>query len=62
MKFKKSHIRMHFYILPAVFLIITLYFTYHLIQGKRGLFRLFELNNELNQAQVLLDKSGKEKN
>ena len=62
MKFKKSRIRMHFYILPLIFLMITLYFTYHLIQGERGLFRLFELNNELDQAQVLLNKSEKEKN
>lgn len=62
MKFKKSRLRMHFYILPFIFLMITLYFTYHLIQGERGLFRLFELNNELDQAQVLLNKSEKEKN
>ena len=62
MKLKKSRIRMHFYILPLIFLMITLYFTYHLIQGERGLFRLFELNNELDQAQVLLNKSEKEKN
>ena len=61
MKFKKSRVRMHFYILPFIFLMITLYFTYHLIQGERGLFRLFELNKELDQAQVLLDKSEKEK-
>ena len=52
---------MHFYILPFIFLMITLYFTYHLIQGERGLFRLFELNKELDEAQVLLDKSEKEK-
>lgn len=61
MKLKVSRVRMDFYILPTIFLLITLYFTYHLIQGERGLFRLFEVNRELEQSQVLLTKSENEK-
>ena len=59
---KLPRLRMRFYILPFIFLMITLYFTYHLIQGERGLFRLFEVNKELDQAEVLLKKSEYEKN
>ena len=58
---KLPRLRMRFYILPFIFLMITLYFTYHLIQGERGLFRLFEVNKELDQAEVLLKKSEYEK-
>lgn len=58
---KMPRVRMHFYILPFIFLMITLYFTYHLIQGERGLFRLFEVNKELDQAEILLKKSEHEK-
>lgn len=61
MIFKKPHLRMRFYILPFVFLMITLYFTYHLIQGERGLFRLFEVNKELDEAETLLKKSEHDK-
>ena len=61
MIFKLPRLRMRFYILPFIFLMITLYFTYHLIQGERGLFRLFEVNKELDQAEVLLKKSEYEK-
>lgn len=61
MSFKLPRLRMRFYILPFIFLMITLYFTYHLIQGERGLFRLFEVNKELDEAQNLLKKSEHEK-
>lgn len=61
MKINFSRIHFHFYILPFIFLMITLYFTYHLIQGERGIFRLFEVNEELRQAQTLLDQTTKEK-
>ena len=61
MKIKMPRLRMRFYILPFIFLMITLYFTYHLIQGERGLFRLFEVNKELDEAEVLLKKSEHEK-
>ncbi len=40
---------------------ITLYFTYHLIQGERGIFRLFEVNRELQQSEILLSQSTQEK-
>ena len=52
---------MYFYVLPFVFVIITLYFTYHLIQGERGIFRLFQVNHELVEAQSLLEKTEQEK-
>ena len=61
MAFKLPRLRMRFYILPFVFLMITLYFTYHLIQGERGLFRLFAVNKELDEAETLLKKSEHEK-
>ena len=61
MPFKLSRLHMHFYVLPFVFLMITLYFAYHLIQGERGIFRLFQVNEELSKAQVLLEKTTHEK-
>ncbi|MBO5997486.1 MAG: septum formation initiator family protein [Alphaproteobacteria bacterium] len=61
MTLKISRLRMHLYVLPLIFLMITLYFTYHLIQGERGLFRLFAVNKELEEANILLEKSEQEK-
>ena len=59
--FKNLPHQAHFYILPLIFLMITLYFTYHLIQGERGLFRLFEINQELVEAQNIESSTGLEK-
>ena len=58
---KASKIRLRFYILPLIFLLITVYFMYHLIEGERGLFRLLVLNEELKQAQHLLSETTTEK-
>ena len=61
MTLKLPRFRMRFYVLPFIFLMITHYFTYHLVQGERGLFRLFAVNKELNEAETLLKKSDHEK-
>ena len=58
---KVTRVRLRFYILPLIFLLITVYFMYHLIEGERGLFRLFVLNQELKQAEVLLTETTTEK-
>ena len=55
------HVRLRFYILPLIFLMITVYFTFHLIKGERGLFRLFTLNQELKQASAMLSETNLEK-
>lgn len=54
-------VRLRFYILPLIFLLITIYFMYHLIEGERGLFRLFVLNQELKHAETLLIETNTEK-
>ena len=55
-------LRWHLYILPLTFLVITFYFTFHLVQGKRGVFRLFEVNREIAKGEKLLAKTQQEKN
>ncbi len=50
------------FIIPAIGILITLYFTYHAIRGERGLFRLFEINQEINEAQSILKQTEEEKN
>lgn len=47
----KNHPR-HF-IIPFICLMITFYFTYHAIRGERGLFRLFEIQKEIAEAELL---------
>ena len=56
-----SRIRLRFYILPLIFLLITIYFSYHLVEGNRGIFRLFEINQELVKAKDLLAKTNEKK-
>lgn len=34
---------------------------YHLIEGERGLFRLFSVTEELKKAEILLNKTNAEK-
>ncbi|MGN1091235.1 MAG: septum formation initiator family protein [Alphaproteobacteria bacterium] len=55
-------LRWHLYILPLTFLVITFYFTFHLVQGERGVFRLFEVNREIAKGEKLLAKTQQEKN
>lgn len=55
-------LRWHLYILPLTFLIITFYFTFHLVQGERGVFRLFEVNREIAKGEKLLAQTNEEKN
>ncbi len=47
----RAHPR-HF-IIPFICLMITFYFTYHAIRGERGLFRLFEIREEIAAAETL---------
>ena len=47
-------LRWHLYVLPFTFLIITFYFTFHLVQGERGISRLFEVNQEIAKGEQLL--------
>ncbi len=47
----RAHPR-HF-IIPFICLMITFYFTYHAIRGERGLFRLFEIQNEIIATEAL---------
>lgn len=55
-------LRWHLYILPLTFLVITFYFTFHLVQGERGVFRLFEVNREIAKGEKLLAQTNEEKN
>ena len=59
--FKSSQFRLDYYILPIIFFMITLYFSFHLIQGERGIFRLFEVNEQLTSAADILQKTSREK-
>ena len=56
-----GRIRLRFCIIPLIFCMITVYFSYHLIEGERGIFRLFEVNREIKQAQELLNETNKTK-
>ena len=58
---KVPKVRLRFYILPLIFLLISIYFMYHLIEGERGLFRLFSVNEELKNANILLKQTNAEK-
>lgn len=55
----KEHPR-HF-IIPFICLMIAFYFTYHAIKGERGLFRLFEITDEIQQAKSLVQNTNAEK-
>ena len=55
-------LRWHLYILPLTFLVITSYFTFHLVPRERGVFRLFEVNREIAKGEKLLAKTQQEKN
>lgn len=39
------------YVIPAVCLLITMYFTYHAISGARGIRRMGQVNAEITLAQ-----------
>jgi len=54
--------RWHLYVLPLFFLIITLYFTFHLIQGERGIFRLSELQEQIAKGEMILQHTNAQKN
>lgn len=40
-----------FHVIPALFLLITIYFGYHGIYGNHGLLRLKQLEHETQEAQ-----------
>ena len=47
-------LRWHLYVLPFTFLIIAFYFAFHLVQGERGISRLFEVNQEIKKGEQML--------
>ena len=49
--FKSSQFRLDYYILPIIFFMITLYFSFH----------LFEVNEQLASAAEILQKTSREK-
>lgn len=49
------------FIIPMIGILITCYFAYHAIRGERGLFRLFEINQEINEAQTVLAQTEQQK-
>jgi len=49
------------YFLPIIFSIVTVYFTYHAIQGNRGFFRLLSTQNEISRAEQRLARLKEEK-
>ena len=44
-----------FHVVPALCVLITVYFSYHSIYGNHGLLRLNQLNHEIHDAQLNLD-------
>ena len=44
-----------FHVIPALCMLITVYFGYHGIYGNHGLLRLKQLNGEIHEAQRNLD-------
>lgn len=44
-----------FHVVPALCVLITIYFGYHSIYGNHGLLRLNQLNHEIQNAQLNLD-------
>ena len=50
------------YLIPAICLLITMYFSYHAIQGARGLRRLEQVTAEIQNAQKVAFETRAEKN
>lgn len=50
------------YVIPAICILITMYFSYHAIQGARGLRRLEQINTEIVATQALAEETRAQKN
>lgn len=55
----KDHPRQ--FIIPLIGIVITLYFAYHAIKGERGMIRYAQIQEEINQAQNVLDETEHQK-
>ena len=53
--------RLHLYVLPLMFLMITLYFAFHLVQGERGISQLAKINSEIAKGEAILEITNQEK-
>lgn len=49
------------YVIPAICLLITMYFTYHAIQGARGVRRMGQVNTEITLAKNVAKETRAEK-
>lgn len=49
------------YVIPAICLLITMYFTYHAIQGARGIRRMKQVNAEIVLAENIAKETRAEK-
>lgn len=49
------------YLIPALCALITIYFSYHAIQGARGLRRMEQVTEEIRLAQQIADETQYEK-
>lgn len=46
---------------PVVIVALTVYFTYHIFQGQRGVLAWIKLNKKLNEQELILNDLMKEK-
>lgn len=49
------------YIIPAICLLITVYFSYHAVQGARGLRRMEQVTEEIKLATQIAEQTRREK-
>lgn len=49
------------FIIPAICLLITMYFTYHAIQGARGIRRMHQVNAEIVLAEHIAKQTRAQK-
>ncbi len=49
------------YVIPAICLLVTVYFSYHAVQGARGLRRMEQVTEEIKIASQMAEKTRIEK-
>jgi len=49
------------YVIPAICLLITVYFSYHAVQGARGLRRMEQVTEEIKLATQVAEQTRQEK-
>ena len=54
--FSEIRRRMRYLIVPSFWLLLTIYFGYHAVNGERGLRRLFELKQEIHIASQVAEE------